>query len=91
MQRKRDKYIVLERRIWRKLLGISRQDRVSNKNLLRMTGQDSWKIVKTIKEPNKSWLRKVMEQGKLVQLILEGKMEGKRPRERRRLGILDGI
>ena len=56
-----------------------------------MTKQDSWQIVQTIKECKEIWLRKAIEQGKLLQLILEGKIEGKRPRGRRRLGILNVV
>ena len=52
-----------------------------------MTKQDSWQIVQTIKECKEIWLRKAIEQGKLLQLILEGKIEGKRPRGRRRNGV----
>ena len=81
----------LERWIWRKLLGIRWQDRISNERLLRMTGQDNWKILQTIKTRKEDWLRKAIEQGKLLQLIIEGKIEGKRPKGRPRLGILNGL
>jgi hypothetical protein len=38
-----------------------------------MTKQDSWKLVKIIKEHKESWQGKAIKQGQLLQLVLERK------------------
>ena len=86
---RRAENLCLERWIWRKLLGIRWQDRVSNENLPDKTGQNKWKLLPTIKDHEQSWLRKAIGQDVLLQLILEGKMDEKRPRGGPRLEILN--
>ena len=80
-----------ERWIWRKLLGIRWQDRVSNEDLLQRTGLDGWELVLSIQDRKERWLRNIIRQGELLQIILEGKLEGKKGRGRPRIGILNEI
>src|SRR6476661_8044981 len=48
-------------------------------------------LIKTIWDRKKNWIGHVVRGDGLMKLVLEGKMEGKRPRERPRMGMIDDV
>lgn len=87
----KEKLASLERWIWRKMLGIKWSDKVSNDNLLRLTGESNWKLVDTIVERSSKWYNEAIGKGELIQQISEGTFQFKRARGRPKVGILNQI
>ena len=54
-----------------------------------MNGKRS--LIKTIWDRKKNWMGHVVRGDGLMKLVLEGRMEGKRPRGRPRMGIIDDV
>ena len=48
-------------------------------------------LIKTIWDRKKNWVGHVVRGDGLMKLVLEGRMEGKRPRGRSRMGIIDYV
>jgi hypothetical protein len=48
-------------------------------------------LVKTIMKKKKNWIRLILRSEGLVKDVLEGRMERKKPRERKRIGMFDNI
>ena len=77
---------------YRKMMGISWRDKVSNRTVLERMGYQSCQIIDVIKKRKVDWLRQVLgRKSPLVQNIIEGRMEGKRGPGRKRIGRLDSL
>ena len=49
------------------------------------------RIIETIERRKKNWIGHVVRGNGLLKLVLEGRMEGKRPRSRPRIGTIDDL
>ncbi|KAG7494822.1 hypothetical protein JOB18_038345 [Solea senegalensis] len=74
--------------LWRKTMKILWSDKVSNEVVLRRIERS---LVDTIRRRQKAWLGHTLRHRELLVLMLEGRVEGKRPPGRRRCGILDDV
>ena len=75
---------------WRRMEKVSWKDKVSNKEVLVKVGEKR-KLIDTITERKKRWIGHVLRGEGLLKEVIEGKMEGKRPRGRPRIGMLDEL
>uniref|UniRef100_A0A8D8S857 Endonuclease-reverse transcriptase n=1 Tax=Cacopsylla melanoneura TaxID=428564 RepID=A0A8D8S857_9HEMI len=73
--------------VWRRLDGIKWSDKVRNEEVLRRVGEKR-EILTTIKDRKRNWLGHILRRDCLQRRIMEGKLEGRRPRGRRRFGML---
>ena len=48
-------------------------------------------VIKTIWDRKKNWIGHVVRGDGLMKLVLEGRIEGKRPRRRPRIGMIDDV
>ena len=76
--------------IWRKVLGISWIDRVSNVQVLERVNTVR-ELLRKVRERQLQFLGHVMRGGKLENLCLTGRIEGRRARGRQRETYLDGL
>ena len=73
---------------WRKLLGVSWRDRVSDEEVLHRA-QEKRMLIQTI-ERQKKWLGHIMRHDEGLMLrVIEGRIHGKKKRGRPRKGFLD--
>ena len=73
---------------WRKIEGISWKDHVQNEEVLRRV-EERRTMIETIVRRKKNWIGHVLRGQGLLKNIIEGRMEGKRSRGRKRIGMLD--
>ena len=76
--------------IWRRLEKVSWEDKMSNEEVLEAV-VESRRIVDTIVRRKKNWIGHVVRGDGLLKLVLEGRMENKRPRGRPRIGMIDDL
>ena len=69
---------------------ISWTERVSNDEVLRIVGEERM-LIKTCKERQKKWIGHILRHDGLLKDVIEGRLEGKRPRGRKRIMMLDSI
>ena len=74
----------------RRILDISWSDKISNDEVLRRVEEEK-SIISTIGKRQRAWLGHTLRQGDLLPIVIEGRVEGRRPPGRPRTGILDGI
>ena len=70
--------------------GVSWQDKVTNEEVLSIVGEER-AIIRTIMNRKKNWIGHILRTPGLMRDVIEGRMEGKRPRGRRRKGMLDEL
>jgi hypothetical protein len=80
----------LEMWLWRRMENISWKDHKTNQEVLRLVGEDL-QIVETIIRRKKNWIGHILRGDSLLKDTIEGRMEGKRPRGRPRIGMLDEL
>ena len=66
------------------------QDKISNDEMLTIV-DESRCFIKTIGERKKNWIGHVLRGDGLLRDVLEGRMLGRRPQERPRMGMLDEL
>ena len=76
--------------VWRRTEKISWTERVSNDEVLRIVGEERM-LIKTCKERQKKWVGHILRHDGLLKDVIEGRLEGKRPRGRKGLMMLDSI
>ena len=76
--------------VWRRMGKISWTERVSNDEVLRIVGEERT-LIKTCKERQKKWIGHIHIHDGLLKDVIEGRLEGKRPRGRKRIMMLDSI
>ena len=76
--------------LWRKILNISWTEKVSNDEVLRRVNEDR-AIIPSINKRQRTWLGHTLRHGNLLPLIIEERVEGRRPPGRPRTGMLDRI
>ena len=85
-----DRLEAFEMWVWRRLEKVSWEDKMSNEEVLEAV-VESRRIVDTIVRRKKNWIGHVVRGDGLLKLVLEGRMENKRPRGRPRIGMIDDL
>ena len=75
---------------WRKWEKVSWVDKKTNEEVLSSVGEER-SFVDAIVKRKKNWIGHVVRGEGLLKQVLEGRMEGKRPRGRPRMGMIDDI
>jgi hypothetical protein len=76
--------------LWRKMEKISYTEHMSNVRVLERVNEER-NLIKTIVKRRKNWIGHVLRGDNLLKLVIEGRMEGKRGRGRKRKGMLDDL
>ena len=76
--------------LWRKLEKIMWQDKISNDEVLTIV-DESRCLIETIGVRKKNWIGHVLRGDGLLRDVLEGRMLGRRPQGRPRMGMLDEL
>lgn len=76
--------------IWRRMEGIKWVDKVRNEEVLRRVGEER-EILKTIRKRKRNWLGHWMRRDCLLIDVMEGTVNGRRGRGRRRYQMVDSI
>ena len=69
---------------------ISWTEKITNEEVLRRVGEKR-SMVETIVRRKKNWIGHIMRGDALMKEVMEGKMEGKRGRGRKRIGMIDEL
>jgi exonuclease III len=80
----------LEMWLWRRMEKVSWTQRKTNEEILRMVGEKR-RLVNMVVERKKRWIGHVLRGDGLMREVLEGRMIGKRPRGRPRMGMLEEL
>ena len=80
----------LEMWIWRRMEKVSWKDRKTNEEVLQTIGEKR-SLIETIVNRKKNWIGHILRGDGLMKDVMEGRMEGKRVRGRRRKGMLDDL
>ena len=80
----------LEMWIWRKMENIKWTDKITNEEVLLRVGE-THNLRETISMRKKRWMGHVLRREGLMKDVLEGRMEGKRLRGRKRIMMMDDI
>jgi len=62
----------------------------SNEEVLKEVGEDR-KLVELIVRRKKNWIGHIVRGNGLLKKVIEGRMQGKRPRGRPRMGMIDDL
>ena len=76
--------------VWRKMENIVWTERMTNEKVLQ-TVEEQRQLVEKIIERKKKWIGHVLRGGGLMRDVMEGKMEGKRGRGRKRISMIDEL
>jgi hypothetical protein len=85
-----DRLNAFEMWIWRKMEKVSWKDHITNEAVLKAVGEKRC-LVENILRRKKGWMGHVLRGGGLLRDVIEGRMEGKRPRGRPRMGMIDDL
>ena len=78
----------MEMWIWRRMERISWTEKITNEEVLRRVGKKR-SMVETIVRRKKNWIGHTMRGYGLMKKVMKWKMEGKRGRGRKRIGMID--
>ena len=65
-------------------------EKITNEEALRRVGEKRSMVETTVKR-KKNWIGHIMRGDGLMKEVMEGKMEGKRERGRKRIGMIDEL
>ena len=85
-----DRLQALEMWIWRRLEKISWTQKISNEEVLKKV-EEKRGLMETIHQRKKNWIGHVLRGEGLLRDVLEGRMTGKRPRGRPRMGMISDL
>lgn len=80
----------MEMWIWRRMEKVPWTAKKTNKEILQMVAEER-QLLNTIVSRKKKWLGHVLRGDSLLKLVIEGRMEGKRPRGRKRIGMFEEL
>lgn len=80
----------LEMWIWRRMERVGWKDKKTNEEILNAVGEKR-SIIEMILRRKKNWIGHILRGDGLLKDVIEGRMEGKRPRGRRRIGMIDDL
>lgn len=86
----RQKIEAFEMWVWRRMEKISWTEHVTNEEVLLRVGEER-AMLNTIMNRKKNWIGHVLRREGLFKDIIEGKMEGKRTRGRKRMGMFSDL
>ena len=75
---------------WRKILKISWAQKVTNQEILNMIYEER-NVISNIHQRKHNWIGHVLRHDGLLNRIMEGRIEGKRGRGRKRKQMIDDI
>ena len=75
---------------WRRMERISWTERRTNEDVLILV-QEERSIMKIIKKRQKTWIGHILRHNNLLRDVIEGRMDGKRSRGRKRIMMLDDM
>lgn len=91
VRKKEEKYLEsFEMWLWRRMENIKWSDKIRNEEVLRRVGEER-RILETIRERKASWIGHILRRDCLQRRIMEGAIEGRRSRGRRKFGMLTDI
>ena len=91
MKKREEKYLEgFEMWLWRRVGKIGWKEKIRNEEVLRRIGEGRC-ILKEIKRRKAKWIGHILRGECIQKLVIEGKIEGKRGRGRRRHGILTDL
>ena len=76
--------------VMEKMEKISWKDKISNVEVLERVGVER-DLMNMLRSKKKSWMGHVLRGDGLLKEVIEGRMEGSKPRGRPRLGMLDDL
>src|SRR6476661_3996583 len=76
--------------VWRRMGKVSWMDKRTIEQVLGSMNEKR-SLIKTIWDRKKNWIGHVVRGDGLMKLMLEGRMEGNRPRGRSRMGMIDDV
>ena len=76
--------------VWRKMENVKWTDKMTNVDVLKLVNETQ-QLVPEIRRRKRRWIGHILRHESLLQTVLEGRMEGKRPRGRKRIMMLDDI
>ena len=85
-----DKLNAFEMWVWRRIEKVSWQDKKTNVEVLAAVGEERC-LVQTIMKRKRNWIGHVVRGNSLLKLMIEGRMTGKKPRGRPRMGMIDDL
>ena len=85
-----DRLAAFEMWIWRRMEKVSLNDKKTNEEILTLVEEERC-MLEVIAKRKKAWIGHVLRGDGLLKLVIEGRMEGKRPRGRPRIGMMDDI
>jgi len=72
------------------MLNIKWTYKITNQVVLQQAEEERCQLAK-IKERQKTWVGHVLRSGNLLQRVIEGRIQGKPTRGRKRIGMLTGL
>jgi hypothetical protein len=76
--------------IWRRMEKISWKDKITNEEVLRRVGEER-KLIDTIVRRKKNWIGHILRSNCMMRDVMEGRMDGRRPRGRPRMSMLEEL
>ena len=76
--------------VWRRMEKVSWTERKINEEALTMMGERR-QLIKRIIKTKKRWIGHVLRGNGLLKEVIEGRIDGRRPRGRKRLGMLSEL
>src|SRR6476661_7895128 len=76
--------------VWRRMGMVSWMDKRTSEQVLSSMNEKR-SLIKTIWDRKKNWIGHVVRGDGVMKLVIEGRMEGKRPRGRPRMGMIDDV
>ena len=67
--------------VWRRMMKVKWTDKLTNMEVLRLVNETP-KLLPEIRRRKRRWIGHILRHDSLLQTVLEGRMEGKRPRGR---------
>ena len=80
----------LEMWLWRRMEKVSWTQRKTNEEILKIVGEKR-RLVNMVVERKKRWIGHVLREDELMREVLEGRMIGKRPKGRPKIGMLEEL
>jgi len=76
--------------VWRRMEKVSWKEKKTNVEVLAAVGEER-SLIRTIGKRKKNWMGHILRTPGMMRDVIEGRMEGKRPRGRKRIGMLDEL
>ena len=76
--------------MWKRMEKVSWMDKITNEEILNKVGEKR-QLISVIRNRQKNWIGHVLRGEGLLREVMEGRMEGKRSRDRPRKGMLDEL